>query len=628
MWGPGGASGKIGFMSLSPGQRLGPYEIDREVGRGGMGVVYRARDTRLDRDVAIKALPDDSATPDRLARFDREAKALARLDHPGIAGIYGVEEHGGSKYLVLEFVEGETLADRLRSGPLTVGDAVRIGAQIAAGLEAAHDAGVIHRDLKPGNVMLTATGRAKLLDFGLAASDQGTSVPVSDSASTRSGLALGSTTPGAVIGTAGYMSPEQARGESVGRGADVWSFGVVLYEMLGGVSPFARATMSESIAAVLGAEVDDGLLPTGLPSMLMHVLARCMERDPSRRWGSMGAVRIELEDLRTVPLESTLSTGYSTHRYRLSDGLCKEMDRGGFDARVLGWEMQYAENEKATDAAIIWVPSFGADHTMARHRQLMEMSPIRMVTPTPIGMEPDASIRPSLSMGNQAVALRGLASVLRSRLGVERLLIGGSSCGGVLALRCVADGEGGLFDGLLLIDPDIQESDCFVTRLFADLDDDSGKSAIDAARQVSARCQTLDEWISMHEYFIQCIGKVRDDITPLIEQGRGFVDPFRGVCAGADSPFIDWLRDACPKVGAVRCVFPDSAAKHKIVGDIRLLHLDDERLGPCFDESSFRFGDVRTHFELLDSERVAEQIRAFVSDLEAGTATGVRRPGG
>jgi len=228
-------------MQPSEDTKIGPYTVTREIGRGGMGVVYLGHDPRLARDVAIKALPDHLAEdPDRLARFEREARTLASLNHPNVAGIYGVEEQEGRKYLVLEYVEGETLAERLDRGALAVDEALEIAIRIAAGVEAAHDAGVIHRDLKPANVKITPAGDVKVLDFGLARLDEtglSSSGALSESPTLTSPPAgLTGTTPGVILGTAAYMSPEQARGRSVDRRSDVWSFGVLLYEMLTGGS--------------------------------------------------------------------------------------------------------------------------------------------------------------------------------------------------------------------------------------------------------------------------------------------------------------------------------------------------------------------------------------------------------
>jgi len=275
---------------------IGPYIVDAEIGRGGMGVVYRATDTRLGRSVAIKALPDDLADDaERLARFEREARTLAALNHPNVAGIHGVEEHQGRRYLVLEYVDGETLAERLDRGPLAVDEALEVCAQIARGVEAAHEAGIIHRDLKPGNVKLTPDGRAKVLDFGLAketVESSSSSVDLTRSPTITAGQSP--TAAGVILGTAPYMSPEQARGRPVDRRTDIWSFGVMLYECLTGSSPFVGETVSDSIAAILQADVDFDRLPAATPRSVRRVLRRCLERDKDRRFRDIGDVGLEL----------------------------------------------------------------------------------------------------------------------------------------------------------------------------------------------------------------------------------------------------------------------------------------------------------------------------------------------
>ena len=289
-------------MSGAP-QVIGVYVVDREIGRGGMGVVYLARDSRLDRSVAIKALPDHLATdPDRLARFEREAKSLAALSHRNVAGIYGVEEHEGHRYLVLEFVDGETLADRLERGPLSVEDAIDVCVQIASGVEAAHEAGVIHRDLKPQNVKITSDGIVKVLDFGLAKASEG-----AEGSSIATATLTLPTTPhsptmaGAILGTAPYMSPEQARGRRVDKRTDIWSFGVILYECLAGIGPFVGETATDSIGAILHKQIDLGLLPPDTPPAVRRVLGRCMERDKARRLRDIGDARLELEGAGNEP---------------------------------------------------------------------------------------------------------------------------------------------------------------------------------------------------------------------------------------------------------------------------------------------------------------------------------------
>jgi len=286
-------------VTAAPGSTIGPYTIDRELGRGGMGVVYLARDTRLDRAVAIKALPEHLAQdPERLSRFEREAKTLATLNHPNIAGIFGLEEHAGSRYLVLEYVEGETLADILDRGPVPVDDAIELATQIAAGVEAAHEAGVIHRDLKPGNIIITPDGQAKVLDFGLARIEESTSSSSGGTSqsptATSPAIQHSPTMPGVILGTAAYMSPEQARGRKVDKRTDIWSFGVVLYEMLTGASPFAGETVSDSIGAVLHKEVDLDRLPPTTPDNVRRALRRCLERDKAKRYRDIGDAALDL----------------------------------------------------------------------------------------------------------------------------------------------------------------------------------------------------------------------------------------------------------------------------------------------------------------------------------------------
>ncbi|MCB9844468.1 MAG: serine/threonine-protein kinase [Phycisphaeraceae bacterium] len=282
---------------------LGPYRIERELGRGGMGVVYLARDSRLDRPVAIKALPREFLDdPERRARFEREARVLASLNHPSIASIYGLEETDGATHLVLEYIQGETLASRLGRGPIPADDALRLACEIAGALEAAHDRGVIHRDLKPGNVMLTPEEHAKVLDFGLARSVEPSATALPNSP-TIAGQGQSPTMPGVILGTAGYMSPEQARGKPVDRRTDVFSFGILLYEMLTGVGPFAGETVADAMAKVIAGSPDLEALPRDVPRRAHDVIERCLRRDRDRRWRDMGDIRIELQEARESPAD-------------------------------------------------------------------------------------------------------------------------------------------------------------------------------------------------------------------------------------------------------------------------------------------------------------------------------------
>ncbi|MHC4990992.1 MAG: protein kinase domain-containing protein, partial [Planctomycetota bacterium] len=300
-------------MSGGEPARIGPYEIEREIGRGGMGVVYLARDTTLDRDVAIKTLPEHFADdPDRLSRFEREAKALASLNHASIASIYGVQEADGKRYLVLEHVPGPTLDEILAQGPMPVSEALPVAKQIVDAIEAAHQRGIIHRDLKPANIKFADGEQVKVLDFGLAKAVEDPPSSESDLAASPTYLLSNTPTmPGVVLGTAGYLSPEQARGRQVDKRTDIFSFGCVLYEMLVGRTVFPGETATDSIGATLHKEPSWDDLPADTPPTILLLLRRCLAKDRKRRLHDIADARVEIEDAITDPTSSSLNLARS-----------------------------------------------------------------------------------------------------------------------------------------------------------------------------------------------------------------------------------------------------------------------------------------------------------------------------
>jgi len=279
-------------MPLSAGTRLGLYEV-LPLGAGGMGEVYRASDTKLGREVAIKVLPETFARdPERMARFEREARLLAALNHPNIAAIYGLEQSEGAPFLVLELAPGATLAELLAAGALEVPEALRICKQIAEALESAHEKGIVHRDLKPANIKVTPEGKVNVLDFGLAKAFRGDGASAENSPT----VSLGNTRDGSILGTPAYMSPEQARGKPLDKRTDIWSFGCVLYEALAGRRAFARETMSDTLANVLQHEPDWDAVTAATPPNIQVLLRRCLEKDRDRRWHDIADVRIEMDE--------------------------------------------------------------------------------------------------------------------------------------------------------------------------------------------------------------------------------------------------------------------------------------------------------------------------------------------
>jgi serine/threonine-protein kinase len=290
-------------MSLQTGKRLGSFEITSLIGSGGMGEVYRAKDLKLGREVAIKALPDlFSKDKERLSRFDREARLLASLNHPNIATIYGLEEADGEHYLVLELVEGETLAERIKRGSLPLEETLPLFMQIAEALETAHEKGIIHRDLKPANIKVTPDGKVKVLDFGLAKALSG-EIPADSGLSESPTITKDATGTGVLLGTAPYMSPEQARGKDVDKRTDIWAFGCCLYEALTGKVAFLGETVSDTIARILKEDPDWSLLPPKTPSSIRSLLRRCLRKDAQKRLHDIADARIEIEESLAEPME-------------------------------------------------------------------------------------------------------------------------------------------------------------------------------------------------------------------------------------------------------------------------------------------------------------------------------------
>jgi len=292
---------------MNPGAHLGLYEILAPIGAGGMGEVYRARDTKLGREVAIKVLPEEFArNADRLARFEREARLLASLNHPGIATLHGLEESDGHHFLVMELVPGETLEDRIGRGALPVEETLPLFLQIAEALEAAHEKGVIHRDLKPANIKVTPDGRIKILDFGLAKAYQ--EEEASPSNLSESPTLARETSAGMILGTAPYMSPEQARGKQVDKRTDIWAFGCVLYEALTARKMFDGDTMADILGAIVKTDPDWESLPETTPPKIRELLGRCLNKDVRRRLRDMGDVWISIDEALSEPVEPVKTT--------------------------------------------------------------------------------------------------------------------------------------------------------------------------------------------------------------------------------------------------------------------------------------------------------------------------------
>jgi len=357
-------------MALTSGINLGSYQIGSPLGAGGMGEVYRARDSRLGREVAVKVLPAEMAgNAELMARFEREAQLLASLNHTNIATIYGLEESGATRALVMELVEGPTLADRIAQGPIPLAEALPIAKQIAEALEYAHEKGIIHRDLKPANVKVTPEGRVKVLDFGLA---KALATEPSASAISNSPTTIAATRAGVILGTAAYMAPEQAKAKPLDRRADIWAFGCVLYEMLTGKATFNGETTSDVLAAVLMKEPDWKPLAADTPASIQTLLRRCVAKDPKQRLQAIGEARIAIEEsvaqvsspAGAMPVSSAAGSAMGT--LRSAQGQASPLQRLlpwtvalalAVLSAALAWRTYFHPNALSAEAVVSFVPA-------------------------------------------------------------------------------------------------------------------------------------------------------------------------------------------------------------------------------------------------------------------------------
>jgi eukaryotic-like serine/threonine-protein kinase len=344
-------------MALATGTKLGSYEILSAIGAGGMGEVYEAHDTKLGRNVAIKVLPAAFVNdPEPLARFQREARMLAALNHPNIATIHGLEQSGGTQFLVMELVPGETLADRIKAGPVPVEEALKIAVQIAEALEAAHQKNIIHRDLKPANVKVTPDGKVKVLDFGLAKAFEGDSA--NDEMNNSPTLSHAATLQGVILGTAAYMSPEQARGKAVDKRTDLWALGCVLYEMLAGKPAFLGEDTTEILAAVVKTDPDWNQLPTSTPTKIFDLLRRCLQKDKTLRMQAAGDVRIEIHEAFASPAPTgrrNIVANSRTNGWRLKMPVTLAVLFGGILAGLATWNLK-PEGPRPVTRTVITLP--------------------------------------------------------------------------------------------------------------------------------------------------------------------------------------------------------------------------------------------------------------------------------
>jgi pimeloyl-ACP methyl ester carboxylesterase len=600
-------------MALTVGTRLGPYEVVAPLGAGGMGEVYRARDTRLGRDVAVKVLPSHlSENAEARARFEREARVVSTLNHPHICVLHDLGREGGVDYLVMELVEGESLAQRIARGPLPIAEVLRLGAEIADALDRAHRAGVVHRDLKPGNVMLSRSG-AKLMDFGLARENQRAGILA------RSGSGPGAasqsptvvtplTTAGSFVGTSQYMAPEQLEGREADERSDLWALGCLLYEMSTGRRAYEGSTQASLISSIMKDEPRPmtELAPLASP-VLDRVVRACLAKDPDQRWQSAHDLAVALRWPAVDAVAAGRSPGALREReFVLTAGHVRQLAER--NPRLVGYPVTFVDNQVQSDRLVLFLHGLGADG--GQFENFLHASPYRAIAVTLVGFGKLEKRRPTLGIDDHSRVIRMLLRELSAECRPRRILLVGHSAGADQLLRMMHDddGAGVKVDGLIALGPNVSLDTCFASRLYARIDAANPDGTLAILKSLAEHIDTLETWLVVQSYFAQMFIKLGSDLEPLRRYAADLVRPFE---QGGD-PLADWYRSAKQRVSQVRLVFSneEAAAAEALLAR----HLESNVLGDDFTESSFAIERVH-HLALLDLALITRHVEEIFGSI-------------
>src|SRR5215471_16847829 len=516
-------------MGVAPqsGHVLAHYRLLEKLGEGGMGVVWRAEDTRLQRQVALKFLPPDAAhDASRRLRFEQEARAAAALSHSGIATVHELAGSDDQTFIVFEYVPGATLRDSIAPGGVATEELLNVAADIADALAAAHAAGVVHRDLKPENVMRTPSGRCKVLDFGLAR----ISGPPTPEGMTRSHL----TSAGMVVGTVGYMAPEQLEGKPVDFRADIFAFGALLYELATGVHPFQRDSSALTIAAILKEDPPPLIERNRLhPAELDRIVRKCLRKRAEDRYQSTLDL---LVDLRSLKHELSMTTASSTATaqqstdapqapvvptltqcaFTLTERLCRKLNRATLDPRIIGDQLCYVDNGVRSSILVIFLHGLGLDHR--EFEPVLKRLPYRGLSPTLYGWEPERRARIPLSLADHVVIVREWLRYTVEQLNPSIVVLVGMSLGADMGFEVLLpppDEPQVKVDAFLSLECNLCLDTCFASRRLACIAADRPDISVNELRPFSEGIRSLGEWLNIHEYLVKILRKFQGDIGVL-----------------------------------------------------------------------------------------------------------------